>query len=47
MSQLQFVTAVLLNSAKQKIAKHYFLVKQLYEIGPLKHIAEWLRESDS
>ena len=34
MSIAEFVTGILLISAKQKIVKQYFLLKQLYEIGP-------------
>ncbi len=34
MSGVQFVIGILLISAKQEIVKHYFLLKQLYEIGP-------------
>ena len=34
MSRLQFVTGVLFISAKQNIVRQYYLLKQLYEIGP-------------
>ena len=33
MSHVQFVTGILLISAKHNIVKQYFLLKQLYEIG--------------
>ena len=31
---VQFLTGILLISAELKICKQYFLIKQLYEIGP-------------
>ena len=34
MTRVQFVTGILLISAKQEIVKQYFLLKQPYEIGP-------------
>ena len=34
MLQVQYVTSILLISAQQKIVKQYFLLKQLFEIGP-------------
>ena len=34
MSCLQFVTGILLISAKQNISQQYFLLKQLYKIEP-------------
>ena len=34
MAHVQFVTDILLIFAKQKVAKHNSLLKQLYEIGP-------------
>ena len=34
MSIVQFVTGILLIAAKQQNGKHYFLLKQLYEIEP-------------
>ena len=34
MLHVQFVTGILLIFAKQETVKQYFLLKQLYEIGP-------------
>ena len=34
MSQVHYVTDIVLISSKQKIAKHYFLLKHFYEFEP-------------
>ena len=40
MSHVQFVTGILLFSAKPTILKQYFVIKQLYEIAQVKLVTK-------